>query len=70
MTNKEKFLQVFEFANIMNVSSATVLRAIRKGRINAFRVGPGKRSPYRIPYTEIERIQLMSHEEIMNNLKE
>jgi excisionase family DNA binding protein len=64
---QQSYLSVNDFAKMMKVSEVTIRRAIQKGRINAFRVGAGKRSPFRIPFTEVERIQMMSHEEIMKN---
>jgi len=55
------YYNVQEFARVMRVSDNTVRLAIKKGRINAFRVGAGKKSHFRIPHSEIERIQLIGH---------
>lgn len=57
------FYTVEEFAKIMQVCAHTVRKDIERGRINAIRAGGGKRSPLRIPKTEIERLMVMSKEE-------
>lgn len=66
---QQTYLSVNDLAKMMRVSEATIRRSIQKGRINAFRVGAGKKSPFRIPLSEVQRIQLMSHEEIMKNFR-
>ena len=53
---EQDFLTVAEFAQLMRLSYHTITRSIKKGRINAFRVGIGKKSPFRIPRSEIYRI--------------
>lgn len=63
-----KFYTVDQFAKLLNVSENTIRRAIKEGRIHACRPGIGKRSPYRIPDTEIERICVMDFQEIIRNL--
>lgn len=54
-----ELLTVDEFAIKVKMCPHTIRRAIKKGKINAFRPGWGKRSPYRIPVTEIERLLVM-----------
>lgn len=54
-----EFLTVKEFADRVKMCTHTVLKSIRQGKIYAMRVGVGKKSPYRISETEIERLQLM-----------
>jgi len=54
-------LTVDEFAKKVRLCTHTVRRAIKDGKINAFRPGIGKRSRYRIPETEIERLLVMEN---------
>ena len=54
--SQKDFLSVKEFALYIGVHYNTVMRSIKKGRLNAFRLGDGKRACYRIPKTEIDRI--------------
>lgn len=54
------FLTVEEFADKVKMCPHTIRRAIRKGKINAFRPGIGIKGPYRIPESEIERILIMT----------
>lgn len=65
----KEFYTVDELAEKLRVTPFTIRRAIRAGRIQAFRPGMGKKSAYRIPATEIDRIMVMSFEETMKNLK-
>ncbi len=59
------FYTVDEFAEIMKVCKQTVLKDIKRGRINALRSSGGSRSPFRIPNTEIDRLMVMSIERLM-----
>jgi len=43
-----EFYSIKEIAVIFSVHEITIRRAIRKGFIEAIRIGEGKRSPYRI----------------------
>ena len=52
------FLTVAEFAERIKMSQGTVRRAIRQGRIYASRPSMGKKAPYRISESEIERLHL------------
>jgi excisionase family DNA binding protein len=53
-----KFFTVKEFAKKMNMSPYTIRRSIISGKIYAMRPGMGKKSPYRIPETEFERLMI------------
>lgn len=63
-----EFLTVDEYATLLRVHRNTIMRMIEKGRISAFRIGKGKRSPYRIPKTEINQLALRHLEKIVNQL--
>lgn len=60
----DEFLSIQEFAKKMKVHPDTIRRAILCNYLNAFRVGAGKRAPWRIPATEIERLLVMKFERI------
>ena len=55
---EQEFLSVKEVAVIFAVNEVTVRRAIKKGWIIAFKIGAGKRSPYRISKKSIENVHL------------
>ena len=65
---KKEFYSVLEFAKMLDVHPITIRRAITNGRIEAFRPGIGIKAPYRIAYTELDRIREMSFEETRRNL--
>lgn len=52
----QEFFTVTEFANKLRIHENTVRKAIKNGRIQAFKVGDGSRSSYRIPNTEVQRL--------------
>jgi len=52
------FLTVEEFAEKLKMHPSTVRRAIKQGKIFASRPSIGKRAPYRISESELERIHL------------
>jgi excisionase family DNA binding protein len=56
----QEFLSIKEVAVIFAVNEATIRRAIKRGWIVAFKIGAGKRSPYRISKRSIENIHLMA----------
>lgn len=59
---------VEEFAKIFKYDPQTIRRLIREGRIFAFRLGKGKRAPYRIMQEEVGRLREVGFEEQMRNL--
>ena len=63
----DEFLTIQEFAKKMKVHPDTIRKSIMCGYINAFRAGSGKRAPWRIPATEIERLQVMRLERMNKN---
>jgi excisionase family DNA binding protein len=69
MSEKE-FLSIKEFAVLIGVHYNTVIRAIKNGRLNAFRIGIGKRACYRISRCEINRIAFMDLEELVSKIIE
>jgi excisionase family DNA binding protein len=52
------FLTVEEFAARIKMHPHTVRRAIKEGKIFASRPSPGKKAPYRISESELERLHL------------
>lgn len=52
------FLTVEEVAQKLKMHPTSIRRAIKKGKIYASRPGVGKRTPYRIAESELERIHL------------
>lgn len=61
--SQKDFLSVKEFASYIGVHYNTVLRAVKKGKLYAFRISEGKRACYRIPKAEINRISLYDLDE-------
>jgi len=71
MENKDldpSFYSIKEFASKLGVHGNTIRRAIKNGRIQAFRVGIGVKSIYRIPYSEINRIALFDLREMIEKM--
>lgn len=56
MNEAKRYLSVTELANHLDVHRSTIIRSIKEGRIQALRIGLSKKSIYRIPYTELERL--------------
>ena len=52
------FLTVEEVARRLKIHPTSVRRAIKQGKIYASRPSVGKRAPYRIAESELERIHL------------
>jgi len=69
MTDKA-YYTTKEFANMISVHENTVYRLIKKGRLNAFRIGGGLKSGYRIPASEISRIALFDMEQLIEKIIE
>ena len=61
------FLSIKEMAVLIRVHVNTIRRAIKIGKISAFRVG-GPHSAYRIPRTEINRLSFEELESVINSL--
>jgi excisionase family DNA binding protein len=54
------FLTVEEFAERIKMHPGSVRRAIKNGKIYASRPSMGKRAPYRILESELERLYLQN----------
>jgi excisionase family DNA binding protein len=68
MNEPEKFYNVLEFSNLVRVHPNTVRKCIKDGRIQAFRMGIGGRSRFRIPHSEIARICEWDMTKIIENI--
>lgn len=66
--NISRILTVKEFAKRIRVHPNTVRNGIRCGRIQAFKVGQGKRAAYRIFSSELQRIAAFDSIEIIENI--
>lgn len=55
-----EFFTVSEFAKKLKIGPRSVIRSIKQGKIYAIRPSPGKNAPYRIPESELERLQIQS----------
>lgn len=64
------FLTIKEFAFELGVHHVTIRRAIARGRINAIRVGGIKKSIYRIPRSELQRLAIKDLEDIIEKIIE
>jgi excisionase family DNA binding protein len=62
-----EFYTVKEFAEKLKLCPHTIIRAIKKGKIYAARPSGGKRAPYRIAESELERLQLQAMCETKND---
>ena len=54
------YLTVEEFAQKVKLHTGTIRRAIKSGKIFASRPSGGKKAPYRIAESELERLHLQS----------
>jgi len=64
------FYTIKEMAEALKVHYNTILRGIRTGKIHAFRLGYGKKSAYRIPKTEINRMAFEDLERVIEGIIE
>jgi excisionase family DNA binding protein len=65
---EKDFLSILEMASILDLHPNTIRRAIRNGRINAFKIGAGKKASYRIPRSEIQRLSVCDMTLIINQM--
>jgi excisionase family DNA binding protein len=70
---KKSYVTVAEFAQILRLHPNTIYKAIKEGKINAFRLGVGKGNAYRIPVSEMIRMSEQNmmdiHRKILNTIK-
>ncbi len=62
------FYTIKEFADKLSISSHTVRRCIKNGRLNAFRVGSTEKSPFRIPHSEISRMGIVDLQKLIQKM--
>ncbi len=62
------FYTIKEFAEKLNVSSHTVRRCIKNGRLSAFRMGSTEKSSFRIPHTEIHRMGIVDLQKLIQKM--
>jgi hypothetical protein len=63
-----EFVTVKEFAVMVRMHPNSIYKGIRCGRINAFRIGQGSKSSYRIPTSEIHRLAERNMKEVMDSI--
>ncbi len=68
--NTKEFLSIEEFAEKISKHPSSVRRAIKSNRINAVRIGNGKKASYRIHISEINRIGFFDFEDMVNSIIE
>lgn len=68
--HESDFLSIKEFAAKLGVHPDTIRRGIKRGRISGFKVGGGKRSTYRIPKSETNRMAICDMEEMIEKILE
>ena len=66
----DEFFTIEEFAKILKVHPNTIRNGIKCGRIQAFKVGRGHKSTYRIFKREIERMAEADMTKVINRLIE
>jgi len=70
MSIEKEFLTVKEYAALLSLHPNTVRRSLKTGRISGFKVGSGKRSDYRIPRSEINRMAFLDLEKVVAKMVE
>lgn len=65
---EQDFYSIREFAEKLGVSSHTIRRAIKAGRISVIRVGGSDRSAIRIPAAEISRMGIIEMRKALQRL--
>lgn len=64
----KEFLSIKELAKLICVHPNTIRRNVKNGKINAFKVGKGIRSIFRIPRTEIHRLSYEHLEKVIKKI--
>lgn len=62
------YYTVPEVAKMLKCHPRTIRNAIKAGRIQAMQISTGKIATYRIAAKELERMEVMSYEETINNV--
>lgn len=62
------FYSIKEFAELLNLHPRTIYRAIKGGKVSAFRLSNNRRSEYRIAASEIERLSKINLEEVVESI--
>ena len=71
MAHVEKpYYSIQEFADFVGCHYNTIYNGIKKGHIEAFKVGRGKNAAYRIAHSEINRLGLFHLDDIINKIVE
>lgn len=65
---EEGYYSIKEFAVKLSVHSNTIRRAIKNGRIVAFKVGYGKKAAYRIAHSEISRMAIFDMRRLISEM--
>lgn len=65
---QKAYYTIKEFAEYIGVHYNTIYNGIKKGHIEAFRIGKGSNCHYRIAHTEIVRMGLFHLDEIIDKL--
>ena len=64
----DEFFTIEEFAKLLKVHPNTIRNGIKCGRIQAFKVGMGKKACYRIYRKEVERMAEADMSKVINRL--
>ncbi len=67
---EKMFLSVKEFAIKVGMDEQTIRRSIKNGRIQAFKVGSGEKSAWRIHESELHRLGLFDLKKIVKKINE
>jgi hypothetical protein len=65
---EDDFVSIKEFAALIKMHPNSVRRSIKKGRLNAFRIGEGPRAVYRIARSEVNRLAFINLEEMIDRM--
>lgn len=63
---RDTYLSIKDFAEKLSLHPNTIRNAIKKGKLQAVRIGIGRNACYRIPSSEIQRITLFDLENYFN----